>query len=292
MLAFHSLIRHRSSNVSRLTWPVISWRIVLSGIALTIRLEAIIFFALLAVVLEVLIMSWALDTHPLVHVQGTHHLRHAIHVTRHASILERQLGTLAVIAITMLATLAHEFGHALALRQAGATEIEITIFGAGGTCKAQARDTTPLALLWYAAAGPLVTIGVVIAILGVRVALPWPYAVHAVLWLAAAIQAGTLALNVLPILSRSDGGHMLRALTALLGGGRAARRAVAIGLTVPVLTLLATLQGSRAAVEWWSVVTVLLVAIIARIAWSADRRAPTAVPRPFAVGRTIRLWTL
>lgn len=270
--------------------PIAPWRTRFAGIMWSIRMEAVLFFVVLAITLDTLIMPWALDTHPLVHLRGAGHL---VRVTRHAPLLLRHAGTIALTVLIAAATLAHEFGHALALRRAGASEIEITIYGAGGACRAQARDTTPLALLWCAAAGPLVTIALVIALLGTRIVVPGPHTMHALLWLGAAIQVGTLALNVLPVLSRSDGGHMVRALTELLGGGRTIRLLVAAGLTLPVLTLVATLQADQWAALFWSAVTVLLAAAMALIAWVADRRLPAAAsgPRPQCVGSAISLWS-
>jgi len=44
-------------------------------------------------------------------------------------------------------------------RRAGATEVEIVVYGAGGVCRgAGSRHLGRLALIWYAAAGPLATI--------------------------------------------------------------------------------------------------------------------------------------
>src|SRR5579872_1706331 len=94
---------------------------VLPRISLIVRLEAVAFFVVLAVALELLIMPWALDTHPLIVIKGMHGHLLREHVTHHAGPLLRYTATLAIIAVTVVATLAHELGHALALRLAGAT---------------------------------------------------------------------------------------------------------------------------------------------------------------------------
>jgi len=265
---------------------------VLPGISLIIRSEAVAFFIVLAVALELLIMPWALDTHPLIAIRGMHGRMHSEHVTRHAGPLVRYAGTLAIIAVTVVATLAHEFGHALALRLAGATEIAITVYGAGGACRGQARDTSPLALFWYAAAGPLVTIGLVILLVAGRMAVPLPHVVHAMLWLCAAIQAGILTLNLVPLLRRSDGGHMLAAWTALFPGRRAARLVATLGLCSIIAALLGALQGDARSALLCCALVVLLAALLARVAWTADRRSSiqATLVRPTNAGRTISLW--
>ena len=264
----------------------LGWRVPFPGIRLAIRLHAVVFFALLAVLLDLVIMPWALDAHPLVHRHGLHHL---LRITVHASPATRYAGTLALTALIALAGLVHELGHALALRQAGATEIAITLYGAGGTCRAQARDTTPLALLWYAAAGPLATLGVIVVLLAMRIALPLPHTVRALLWLGAAIQAGTLLLNVLPLFAGSDGRHMLHALAALVGRNPGI---VAVPITLPVLALLPALQADTRMVLLWIVTTFALASALAHLAWTADRRLPARQPRPAAAGTMIRLFRL
>lgn len=284
-------IRRRLSLRAGRSQSPVAWRVPVRGMTLTIRLEAVLFFVLVAIVLDVLIMPWALDTHPLLHVLQGHHLRHPLRVTRHATPPVRHLGALALTALVAAAALAHELGHALALRRAGATEIEIVLYGAGGACRAQARDTSPAALLWYAAAGPIVTIALVIGMLVARLALPWPHPARAIFWLCAATQVGILACNVLPLIARSDGGHMRRAIAALPGAGPGARRVLGIGISLPVLTLFATLQGDPRAALLWSAVTLLLTVTLAHLAQgtqhgvtqSRNESEASACPRPSIV---------
>jgi len=256
-----------------------------------VRIEAVAFFLVLALSLELLIMPWALDTHPLVQVRTATGRLHAVHMTRHAGTVGRYAWTVVTILVIAAATLDHEMGHALALRRAGADEITITVYGAGGACRAEARDTTPLALLWYAAAGPLVTIAVVIGLIVGRMILPWPHQARAVLWLSAAIEVGVLSFNLLPIFKRSDGGHMLRAWGALIPAKRWATLVGGIALCMITAVLVGTLQGSVLSALFCCAVTVLLIALTARVAWRADHRLGPhpKQTRPIAVARAITI---
>ena len=274
---------------------VVMEREILRGITLTIRIEAVAFFLVLAVLLDILIMPWALGTRPTLQQHDVHGVLHSITVAgaRHSSGIEQLLGTAAITALVVLATLAHELGHALALRDAGATDITITIYGAGGTCRAQALDTSPLALMWYAAAGPLVTIGVVVALALTHGSVkPVSYDAHAVLWLTAAIEAGTLALNILPLLKKSDGGHFLSSAADLFGHSLAVRLLLDCALCVLIVELFASLQSGQIAARLSAAAAIFLCATLARVAWRADQRARIAVgaPRRLAVGKTITWW--
>lgn len=288
MYAFHTLARRQGKRPARPARIVFQSQAI-AGVTLIVRLEAVVFFLALALALELLIMPWALDTHPLITAHGAHGKLLTERVTRHAGAMARYAGTLAIVAITMAATLIHELGHALALRRARATEITITIYGAGGVCRAQARDTSPLALLWYAAAGPLATILVVLGLMVVRMGLPWPHDVRAILWLCAAIQAGTLALNLVPILRGSDGGHILRALATLFPADRRTRPVGGAGLCGITAALVGTLQGNAPAALLCGAVTVFLAALTARLAWVADRGAPIQA-RPRGAEGAITFW--
>ena len=261
-------------------------------VVLAVRIEAVVFFLVLALSLELLIMPWALDTHPLVHERDSLGRLHAVHVTHHAGTIARYAWTMVTVLVIAGATLAHEMGHALALRRAGAGEITITVYGAGGACRAQARDTTPLALLWYAAAGPLVTVAVVIGLTIGRMILPWSHEGRAVLWLCAAIEVGILALNLLPIFKRSDGGHMLRAWGTLAPNSRWAPAVGGGALCMLTAVLVGTLQGAAPDALFSCAATVLLIALMARVAWRADQRfGPRPnVTRPETAQRAINLW--
>jgi Zn-dependent protease len=259
---------------------------------LVVRIEAVIFFLVLALSLEILIMPWALDTHSVVHMRDHSGRLHVVHVTRHAGTAARYAWTLVTVLVIAAATLAHEMGHALALRRAGADEITITVYGAGGACRAQARDTTPLALLWYAAAGPLVTIAVVIGLIIGRMILPWPHQARAVLWLCAAIEVGILAFNLLPVFKRSDGGHVLRAWGTLWPGHRWAPVAGGAALCMITAVLVGTLQGAILSALFCCAATVLLIALTARVARHADQRfgpRPNRA-RPKTAERAVSIW--
>jgi Zn-dependent protease len=262
------------------------------GIALVVRIEAAAFFLILALSLELLIMPWALDTHPLMHVRGASGRLHVVQMTRHAGPAVRYVWTLGTVLVIAAATLAHEMGHAYALRRAGAAEITITVYGAGGACRAQAQDTTPLALLWYAAAGPLVTIAVVIGLIIGRMIVPLSHQAHAVLWLCAAIEVGILGLNLLPIFKRSDGGHILRAWSALMPYSRWTGLVGGATLCMVTFLLVGTLQGAILGALFCCAVTVLLIALTARVALRADQRlALSPQPaRPETIKRAVTTW--
>jgi Zn-dependent protease len=261
-------------------------------ITLVVRIEAAAFFLVLALSLDLLIMPWALDTHPLVHVRNAWGHFHTMHMIRHAGTLTRYFWTVVTVLVIAAATLAHEMGHALALRRAGAKEITITVYGAGGACRAQAQDTTPLALLWYASAGPLVTIAIVIGLIVGRMILPLSHQAHAVLWLCAAIEVGILALNLLPIFKKSDGGHMLRAWGALMPTVRWATVVGGVALSLITAVLVGTLQGAIPSALLCCAVTVLLIALTARVARRADQRLGPRPKRtrPETAERAITVW--
>lgn len=290
--AAQSLAGRIRSAASRRLDRAVFRRALARDIVLVVRIEALAFFLVLALSLDLLIMPWALDTHPLVHLRGISGRLHAEHVIRHAGTFARYAWTLVTVLLIIVATLAHEMGHALALRRAGAAEITIMVYGAGGACRAQARDTTPLALLWYAAAGPLVTIAAVIGLVIGRMIFPWPHQARAVLWLCAAIEVGILALNLLPIVKRSDGGHMLRAWGALMPDQKWATLVGGFAMCMITLVLVGTLQGGIRSALFCCAATVLLVALTARVAWRADRRlGPPAQPaRPETANRAITIW--
>ena len=262
------------------------------NIILIVRIEAVAFFLVLALSLVILIMPWALDTHPLVQVRSATGRLHAVHMTRHAGTAARYAWTAVTVLVIAAATLAHEMGHALALRRAGADEITITVYGAGGACRAQARDTTPLALLWYASAGPLVTVAVVIGLIVGRMILPWSHQAREVLWLCAAIEIGVLALNLLPVFKRSDGGHMLRAWGALMPDNRRATLVGGAALCMITFVLVGTLQGTVPSALFCCAAEVLLIARTARVALSAGRRL-AARPGPTrleSAERVVTIW--
>jgi Zn-dependent protease len=290
--AFQTLVSRRKSADPRRSEHVVFRRALARDVVLVVRIEAAAFFLVLAISLAILIMPWALDTHPLVHVRGVSGRLDAVHVIRHAGTIARYAWTVVTVLVIAVATLAHEMGHALALRRAGADEITITVYGAGGACRAEARDTTPLALLWYAAAGPLVTIAVVIGLIIGRMILPWPHQARAVLWLCAAIEVGILALNLLPIFRRSDGGHILRAWAALMPDHRWATLVGGVALCMITFVLVGTLEGAILDALFCCAAAVLIIAITARVAWRADQRLaplPHQV-RPETAERAITTW--
>jgi len=137
---------------------------------------------------------------------------------------------LALFAIVML----HEFGHALACRQVGGTANQIVLWPLGGVAYVN-PPPRPGATLWSIAAGPLVNVVLVAALLfasilsrslGLTHAMPDAYALlRAVTYMNLAL----LLFNLLPIYPL-DGGQILRALLwFIVGRARSLMVATSIG---------------------------------------------------------------
>lgn len=152
--------------------------------------------------------------------------------TRHySSPLWNVLEYLALFAIVTL----HEFGHALACRQAGGVANTIVLWPLGGVAYVN-PPPLPGATLWSIAAGPLVNVALVpvlIALgllsrsLGWREAWPDLYRLLRALW---SIDLVLLIFNVLPVYPL-DGGQILRSLLwFVLGRARSLMVAAVVGL--------------------------------------------------------------
>ena len=133
-----------SPGLAGAPFPRPAWRVPLRSCTLLVRLEALLFFLALAIILDVLIMPWALDTHPVSTLPMHGHIYRTVRVIRHASLLLRHVCSLILTALVAVTALAHECGHAAALHHAGAKEIEITLYGAGGSCRACASASSPM----------------------------------------------------------------------------------------------------------------------------------------------------
>jgi tetratricopeptide (TPR) repeat protein/Zn-dependent protease len=131
--------------------------------------------------------------------------------------------------------LVHEFGHALACRQVGGKAERIILWPLGGLALVQ-PPPRPGAMLWTAAAGPLVNvvllpITALAALLGYAAGLSHelPDAEHFLI-VVAFINATLLAFNLLPIFPL-DGGQILHALLwFVMGRGRSLVVSGVIGL--------------------------------------------------------------
>jgi Zn-dependent protease len=142
-------------------------------------------------------------------------------------------GGLEYLALFLI-VLTHEFGHALACRQAGGTANRIMLWPLGGVAFVDPPQR-PGATLWSIAAGPLVNVAllpVLLAAGGVARSMGWQQTlpdayqfIHAVLW----IDILLLAFNILPVYPL-DGGQILRSLLwFVLGRGRSLAAATVIG---------------------------------------------------------------
>jgi Zn-dependent protease len=126
--------------------------------------------------------------------------------------------------------LLHEFGHALACRQAGGEANQIVLWPLGGIAFVN-PPRRPGAMLWSIAAGPLVNV-ILLPILSLALltrgagSLNFALFLHHVWW----INLGLLIFNMLPVYPL-DGGQILRALLWFpLGEIQSLRIASVVGL--------------------------------------------------------------
>jgi Zn-dependent protease/CBS domain-containing protein len=121
-------------------------------------------------------------------------------------------GTALVASLLLFASvLAHEFGHSLVARSQGIPVRGITLFLLGGVARLGREPDSPGREAWMAIAGPLVSIVIAAASLGLAFVLPGPQPLVAVLaWLGVA-NASLVVFNLLPGFPL-DGGRVLRAL--------------------------------------------------------------------------------
>ena len=165
----------------------------------------------------------------------------------------------------------HEFGHALACRQAGGTANEIVLWPLGGVAYVKAPPR-PGPTLWSLAAGPLVNVVLTPILLGAsflaRSLGAFAYAPNLVQFLAAVayMNIALLIFNVLPIYPL-DGGQIFRSLLwFVFGKARSLYVAVFVGfLGVAALGLLAMRTSS----SW----TAILAAFVAINCWSGYQQA-------------------
>ena len=133
-------------------------------------------------------------------------------VNRYSSVGWNVLEYLALFGIVLL----HEFGHALACRQVGGQANRILLWPLGGVAFVQ-PPTRPGATLWSIAAGPLVNVALAPITIGACMAAAFaglddvnPDLMHFLVSLAA-INAGLLLFNLLPIYPL-DGGQIFQCL--------------------------------------------------------------------------------
>src|SRR5437016_8905384 len=156
-------------------------------------------------------------------------------VNKYQSMTWNVIEYLALFAIVLL----HEFGHALACRQAGGQANRIMLWPLGGVAFVQ-PPPRPGALLWSIAAGPLVNVVLVpvtvMAFLlarGANLGDESPDLMH-FLFSIAVINIGLLVINLLPIYPL-DGGQIFQALLwFVIGQARSLMVAGILGLVAAV----------------------------------------------------------
>ena len=185
---------------------------------------------------------------------------------RYSSLAWNVAEYLALFAVVLL----HEFGHALACRQVGGTAREIVLWPLGGVAYVN-PPPRPGAVLWSIAAGPLVNVAFVAALMVLAV---WERAVGGFGFSHSAahflkqllfINIGLLIFNLLPIYPL-DGGQILRALLWYPMGPRRSLFAACILGVAGALGLMGLAIWSR---SWW---TGIMAAFILGQCWRTFRQ--------------------
>ena len=180
-----------------------------------------------------------------------------------------------------LIILMHEFGHALATRQVGGRAEEIILWPLGGIAFVDAPPRAA-AQLWCIAAGPLVNVGLVVVLYGLRglafdtgFADGLPPDVWAVWAQLILINWGLLIFNLLPIYPL-DGGQILR---SLLWFGMGERNSLAVSSVIGLVGA-ATLGvgGYLYMGSTWAVVLAFFIGSRSWRAWQEVRRAQPLPP--------------
>jgi Zn-dependent protease/CBS domain-containing protein len=138
---------------------------------------------------------------------------------------------MAVVAVPIFfaCLLLHELGHATQARREGMTIDGITLWLFGGVARFRGSFPSAGAEFRIAIAGPLVSLALGAAFLGVSLAAPLPSAVDGVVYWLGSINLILLAFNLLPALPL-DGGRVLRSALWQLKGDFAAATRMAAGL--------------------------------------------------------------
>ena len=178
------------------------------------------------------------------------------------------LGLFAII-------LMHEFGHALATRQVGGTANEIILWPFGGIAFVDAPPRAA-AQLWCIAAGPLVNVGLLVALPGLRgllvdtgIADGFPFDAWTLMAQLIFINKILLGFNLLPFYPL-DGGQILRNLLWFkLGVRNSLAIASAIGLVGAVVL---GVWGYLSSQSYWPVFLAFFIGSRAWRAWQEVQR--------------------
>lgn len=165
-------------------------------------------------------------------------------------------GAVLWVPIVFTGVLAHELGHAAAIRRQGfAPAIQLHAFG-GATSWSAIRPLPPSRRILISAAGPAVGIAIGLTALAVARVTPIDEPVlRRVVWYAVWVNLGWGVLNLLPILPL-DGGVMVTAAAEGLLGAQGRRLAHVVSMVVCIaLGLWALTQG-----WWWSTILAAVLA--------------------------------
>jgi len=178
------------------------------------------------------------------------------------------------IPVVFTGVLAHELGHAAAIRRHGfSPAIQLHGFG-GATSWSAHRPLSPASRIFISAAGPAVGITVgLIALAAARVMSPDDPVLRRLIWYIVWVNLGWGVLNLLPVLPL-DGGVIVTAVAEGMWGPKGRRIARKVSLAVcAALGVWALSRG-----WWWSAI---LAAVLAFANLQALRSEPmSAVRRP------------
>jgi hypothetical protein len=136
----------------------------------------------------------------------SHHARlhghwHLVTTTTHPGVGERLLCSILVGVIFSLASVVHELGHLWALRQGGATYLELRTGAGGPRARGRGGRINPRARFRYAAAGPIASFLVcgafILARLVLRALIPAWRSLRIVLWFDIILIVGIVGANTL-----------------------------------------------------------------------------------------------
>jgi Zn-dependent protease/predicted transcriptional regulator len=185
----------------------------------------------------------------------------------------------AVVGIAVSIIL-HELGHTLVARAFGLPIRSITLFIFGGVAEMEGEPKAPLAELLMAVAGPLVSVALAFAFLGLGAALPVaaPAEYGVVLHYLGTLNFALAVFNMAPAFPL-DGGRVLRALIWLVTGDAlkatriAARAGEMIGVLMMILGALSILVTGLVHGLWWIVLGWFIVSMAGAHRRDAEARS-------------------
>ena len=199
--------------------------------------------------------------------------------------------TVALVAL-FSCVLLHEFGHILMARRFGVRTPDVILLPIGGLARLERMPEEPREELLIAAAGPAVTLAIILVLYGVVLAAGVHPGFGELLAMSGGILTWILSLNIylllfnlLPIFPM-DGGRMVRALLAMrVGLPRATRIAAQVGQVGAVLMGIA---GLGLFARWGVPGNWVLVLIAVFVYFAAGAEAASVETRTAGRGLTVR----